>query len=385
MAELELVFWGMLGLLLFIYLGYGFAMALVSKFVQPFPNSWASTHGLPSVCVVIPAYNEAACLPAKLANTLALDFPFDLLSILVVTDGSTDGSEALHFPDARVQVLHQTQRQGKSAAVNRALGFSSAQITVITDANTLLNPEALLALTAPFQWSSIGAVAGEKRVQADPGNSTSSEGLYWKYESRIKHWDARFYTIVGAAGELFAFRTSLFKPLEPDAILDDFVLSVRIVEQGFRVAYAPTALATEQASPNLQAEWKRKIRIAAGVFQSLPRLELPKKPFTWPRAWLVFVGHRWMRWMLAPPLLLFFLFSHLCLGANNQGVWLFSAGIHLGIYAWALLGVALNRFQLKIPLFYMPMYFLMMNAAMLAGALRYMQGKQSVLWEKVRP
>jgi hypothetical protein len=84
-------------------------------------------------------------------------------------------------------------------------------------------------------------------------------------------------------------------------------------------------------------------------------------------------------------LLLFFLFFHLCLGANYQGVWLVSAGIHLGIYAWALLGLALNRFQLKIPLFYMPMYFLMMNAAMLAGALRYMQGKQSVLWEKVRP
>lgn len=385
MAVLELFFWGSFGLLAFIYLGYGLSMFCISRFFSASPQNWTSVDALPSVCIVVPAYNELACLPAKLANTLALDYPFDKLRILVVTDGSSDGSESLQWPDDRVQVLHQAPRQGKAAAINRVMAFSNADITVITDANTLLNPDALLALTAPFQWESVGAVAGEKRVQADQGNSASSEGLYWKYESLMKRWDARFYSIVGAAGELFAFRTSLFQPLESDAVLDDFMLSVRIVEQGFRVAYAPQAQANEHASPNLQAEWKRKIRISAGVFQSLPRLELPKNPFRWPRAWMVFVGHRWMRWMLAPPLLLFFLGCHVLLGFSNKGLWLATAWAHLGMYAWAMLGFALNNAKLKIPLFYTPMYFFMMNAAVVAGALRHMQGKQSVLWEKVRP
>lgn len=385
MPFLELLFWLCFGILFLIYLGYGFGLCLLSRFFSSPPQNWASINEIPSVCIVIPAYNELNCLPAKLANTLSLDFPFDKLSILVITDGSTDGSDALNWPDERVRLLHQAQRQGKSAAVNRALGYSDSEITVITDANTLLSPDALLAITAPFQWGTIGAVAGEKRVQADRGNSASNEGLYWKYESLVKRWDARFYTIVGAAGELFAFRTQLFKPLEPDAILDDFVLSVRIVEQGFRVAYAPRAKATEQASPSLMAEWKRKIRISAGVFQSLPRLELPFKPFKWPRAWFVFFGHRWMRWMLAPTLLPLFLLCHLCLGIENQGAWMATALLHLGLYSWALLGLALSRLQLKIPLFYTPMYFLMMNAAIVAGALRHLRGEQSVLWEKVRP
>ena len=385
MPVFEFLFWLGFGLLFFIYLGYGICLGAISRFFSAPPENWANPDSIPSVCIVIPAYNEGSHLGNKLANTLALDFPFDKLHILIVNDGSTDGSDALQWPDDRVKILHQPHRQGKSAALNRALALSTAEITVITDANTLLNPGALLALTAPFQWDSIGAVEGEKKIQAVHGNSASNEGLYWKYESLIKRWDARFYSIVGVTGELFAFRTPLYKPLEPDAILDDFVLSVRIIEQGYRVAYAPRAQATEQASPGLKAEWKRKIRISAGVFQSLPRLNLPLRPFVHTKAWLVFIGHRWMRWMLAPPLLLLVLLCHLYLGHQYQGAWLVSALVHLSLYLWALLGFALNNLKLKIPLFYTPMYFLMMNAAILAGALRHFRGQQTVLWEKVRP
>ena len=384
MAVLEFCFWFAFALLVFIYIGYGLILAFISRLFPSPPQYWESTDAMPSVCIVIPAYNERDCLSAKLANTLSLNFPSEKLSILVVTDGSTDGSEALNWPGNRVRVLHQAERKGKSAALNRAMPFSSAEITAITDANTLLNPDALLSLTAPFQWKSVGGVAGEKCVLAEQGNSASNEGLYWKYESLIKRFDARFLTIVGAAGELFAFRTHLFKPLEHDAVLDDFILSVRIVEQGFRVAYAPGAQASEKASPGLRAEWKRKVRISAGVFQSLPRLELPCKPWKWPRAWFVFLGHRWMRWMLAPPLLLFFLLVHLILGIQHHQLWAITAFFHLGLYLWALLGFALNRFALNIPFFYTPMYFCMMNVAIVAGAVRYLRGKQSVLWEKVR-
>lgn len=381
---LELVFWLVFGLILFIYIGYALLIGLVSKLFPEPPKHWSGIEHLPTVCIVIPAFNEISCLAQKVSNTLALDYPTEKLHIIVITDGSSDGSENLTWADPRIQVLHQPRREGKSAAINRAMSFSSAEITAITDANTLLNPDALMALTAPFQWKSIGGVAGEKRVQTDFGKSTANEGLYWRYESLLKRWDAQLYSIVGAAGELFAFRTHLFQPLETDAILDDFMLSVRIVEQGFRVGYALNATATESASPNLAAEWKRKIRIAAGVFQSLPRLELPLKPGKYPLAWAIFVGHRWMRWMLAPPLLLILLPLHLHLGMSLGGLWLPFAGIHLFAYTMAGLGFALNSLQLKAPFFYTPMYFIMMNAAIVAGALRFFSGKQTVLWEKVR-
>jgi glycosyltransferase involved in cell wall biosynthesis len=181
------------------------------------PPPAAPEDELPGVTLLIAAFNEAACILPKLENSLALDYPADKCSLLVVADGSTDATVALVERFARshpcVAVIFEAERRGKTAAVNRAMTFVQSPIVALTDANTMLNPEALRRLVAWFGDPTIGGVSGEKRVLATDQASGAGESLYWRYESFLKRMDAQFHTLVGTAGELFALRTALFTPL----------------------------------------------------------------------------------------------------------------------------------------------------------------------------
>ncbi len=377
---MELLAIVLLVLLFYTYLGYGLLAWVVSFFKQKTPP--ADPKDWPGITLIVPAFNEANWLHEKLQNCLNLEYPPEKLQILLITDGSNDGSEATPWHE-KVQVLHKPQRAGKAAAINRAVPFAQFPILVITDANTSLNPNALKALARPFSNPNVGGVSGEKRVRNQPGKAQAQEGLYWKYESWLKRKDARLYTLVGAAGELFAFRANLFRPLESDAILDDFVLSVRIIEQGFRVDYAAEAKASEDPSPSIGAEWKRKIRIAAGAFQSMPRLSLFYKPYRYPMPWFQFFSRRLLRWLFAPwALLLFFI---LCLLLSpSHFFWGFLACLQIVFYALALIGFLGHKSRALPTLFKTPFYFVLMHAAIPVGFFRHLKGKQSALWDKAR-
>ncbi len=377
---MELLAIVLLVLLFYTYLGYGLLAWSVSFFKQKRPL--ADPKDWPGITLIVPAFNEAGWLHEKIQNCLNLQYPPEKLQILLITDGSNDGSESMPWP-AQVQVLHQPQRAGKAAAINRAVPFAQFPIVVITDANTSLNPQALMALARPFSNPKVGGVSGEKMVRSRPGMAQAQEGLYWKYESWLKRKDARLYTLVGAAGELFAFRASLFRNLETDAILDDFVLSVRIIEQGFKVDYASDAKASEDPSPSIAAEWKRKIRIAAGAFQSMPRLRLFYKPFHYPLPWFQFFSRRLLRWLFAPWALL--LFFALCLLLTpSHFFWGLLAGLQIAFYGLALVGFLGHRSNALPALFKAPFYFVLMHAAIPVGCFRHLKGKQSALWDKAR-
>lgn len=262
MKALEVLFWISLFIVFYTYIGYGILLYILVKikecFRKPAPRPMPADDALPPLTLFIAAYNEEDVVDEKMHNCLELDYPADKLRILWVTDGSNDhtNERLSHWPQAIV--LHQPQRQGKTAALNRGIHFVETPLVVFTDANTHLNREALREIVHAFTDPKVGCVAGEKRiaVQSKDNAASGGEGLYWKYESTLKALDARLYSAVGAAGELFAVRRELFEEMQTDTLLDDFILSLRIVMQGHTIAYCANAYAVESGSADMREERK---------------------------------------------------------------------------------------------------------------------------------
>jgi cellulose synthase/poly-beta-1,6-N-acetylglucosamine synthase-like glycosyltransferase len=234
-------------------------------------------------------------------------------------------------------------------------------------------------------------VTGEKRIEliGAEGAAGSGEGLYWRYESWLKRMDARLHTIVGAAGELFAIRTDLYEPVEPDTLLDDFVISLRIAGRGYRVEYEPEAYALERPAYSIAEEQKRKVRIAAGGFQAMQRLAHLLNLGRY--GWLTFqyVSHRVLRWAVTPvclPILLLIngLLVVLTGGTSAGWVWAVLLAGQVLFYTMAAIGYRLEQRQTRWKFTFVPFYFTFMNACVLAGFVRFSRGNLSGIWEKNR-
>ena len=378
------LFWLAIFFVFYAFLGYGLVIAILARMrPQPIAQHPTNPADYPSLTLIVPCFNEVDFIQQKIDNSLALSYPTEKLEIIFISDGSSDGTDHIIAAQSGLVAMHRPERLGKAAAMNRAVRVAKGEVVVFCDANTDLNSNALLEIAKHYSDPKIGAVAGEKRI-AQGGAAAASEageGFYWKYESALKKWDARFYTIVGAAGELFSCRKSLYEELPQDSILDDFMLSMRIAEKGYRVVYEPAATATETASADVAEEMKRKIRIAAGGWQSVSRLKKAINPLHNFTLWFQYVSHRVLRWTVTPFLLVaIFVGNHFLL---TEGAFyaLLLAGQYL-FYAMAFVGHLLSLRQIKIKVFFVPYYFVVMNYCALAGFLRFIRGQQKATWER---
>ncbi|MNK02955.1 Poly-beta-1,6-N-acetyl-D-glucosamine synthase [compost metagenome] len=382
-----ITFWICLFLVIYTFIGYGFILFLLVKlkrfFVKPF--KYEAAVELPSVTILIAAYNEEDLIIEKVNNTLALNYPQNKLQIIFITDGSTDQTAERIRSFTDITLLHQEGRSGKMAAIKRAIPFINGNITVFTDANTFLNKDAIMELVKHYQNPKVGAVAGEKRIfvaeMADA--SSAGEGFYWKYESFLKKLDYELYSNVGAAGELFSIRTALYQPVESDTIIDDHMIAMRIAEKGYVIAYEPNAYAMETASANTKEELKRKIRIAAGGIQSILRLKKAANPFYYPVLTFQYISHRVLRWTITPILLVLVFILNLFIVLNGGSI--FYQLIFIGqvlFYLLSLAGLFFESKNIRIKAFFIPYYFCVMNYAVMAGITRYFRKQQSAAWEK---
>jgi biofilm PGA synthesis N-glycosyltransferase PgaC len=392
-AEVSIyVFFISLGILFYTYIGYGILAMVIGSLKRPVFYDSQDAFNVP-LTVIIPAYNEAGVLEEKIKNTLAGLVGFDHAQVILITDGSTDGSSTMTFSGASVLHLHEGERKGKSAAINKAVTFANGEIIIITDANAMLNPEAFKKLVARFKNKKTGAVSGEKRVMAKNAHedskqgSTGGEGFYWKYESWLKKYSARMYTLTGAAGELLAFRKELFKPIPEDAILDDMEISLNMIRQGKVIDYEPAAFAVEPPSRSIGDEFKRKTRISAGVFQTLLRHFFVFNPFRHSVFVFQFNSHRVSRWTMGiiciPLLYLANLFLITDLLPKPEAIFFKMIFILQSIfYLFVIIGFLLRN-QKRIPaFFFLPFYFIMMNMAVVVGFFRFLGKKETVLWRK---
>jgi poly-beta-1,6-N-acetyl-D-glucosamine synthase len=388
----KIFFWLCLGTVLYTYLGYGVLLYTLLR-LRSRAAGQARPAGPddfePSVAFVVCAYNEADWIAEKIQNSIGLDYPLDKVTFYFVTDGSDDATpdkvRAYPYPSGvRWQLLHQPERRGKIVAFQRAMSSIEAPIVVSTDANTLLNREALRRIVQHFRSEDVGAVAGEKRIQMDEKANASSagEGIYWKYESLLKKWDSEYGSVVGAAGELFAFRKAAYEHVPQDTIVEDFYMTMRIAQKGYKVRYEPDAYAVERSSASVGEELKRKIRIAAGGLQAFVRLAPLLNVFRYGKLSFQYVSHRVLRWTLAPLALPFLFLLNFKLARSGD---MFYEALFAGqivFYFLALVGYFLEQYQLKLKMFFVPYYFCIMNYAMYAGFFRLVRGRQSVLWER---
>ena len=265
MKTVAIIFWILAGIVVYTYVGYGillYALVKIRRILHLNKKVVANQSYEPAVTLFIAAYNEKDYVAAKMKNSMELDYPKDKLTILWVTDGSDDGTNQVLTDYKEATVLHDPARNGKIGAMNRGMKLVETPIVIFSDANTMLGRESVRRIVRLFSDEKVGCVSGEKRIQ-DKNSDTASgagEGLYWKYESALKKWDAELYSVVGAAGELFAIRTELYQEVEKDTLLDDFVISLRVAQKGFTIQYDPEAYAIESASANVKEELKRKIR-----------------------------------------------------------------------------------------------------------------------------
>lgn len=383
------LFFFALSIVFYTYIGYGILLYLLVKIKEKLHPEQPLTlpEPLPDVTLLIAAYNEEKIVKAKMDNCETLDYPKDKLHVIWVTDGSTDSTNTLLAVYPKVTVLFSPERRGKTAALNRAIPYIKTSYTIFTDANTMLNAESIKEIMTCFTNPKTGCVAGEKRIEnKDKDNAASGgEGFYWRYESKLKTWDSKLYSAVGAAGELFAIRTKLFNPMPEDTLLDDFILSLRIAMQGYKIAYCDKAYAIESGSADMHEEQKRKVRIAAGGLQSIARLKGLLNLFKYGTLTFQYISHRVLRWSVTP-VLLFLLFPLNLILVMTQGTSLYKIIFILQVifYVLAWLGAIMAKKQIKIKILFIPYYFTFMNLNVLKAFFYLKRHKGKGTWEKAK-
>jgi biofilm PGA synthesis N-glycosyltransferase PgaC len=387
MTAFKIIFWVSLFIIAYSYIGYAILLFMLVRIKSLFakPSVYENNTYEPLVTLVVAAYNEEDFIQTKMDNTLQLDYPEEKLEVIFITDGSTDATPDIIRRNRRFRLLHEAGRKGKVAAMNRAIDHVSSPIVVFCDANTLLNKECIRHLVRHYQHEKVGAVAGEKKIHVtEEGKAAAAgEGLYWKYESFLKKLDAELYSVVGAAGELFSVRTTLFEKAAEDTIIEDFVQSLKVCLKGYVVQYEPKAYAVETGSVSMREEQKRKVRICAGAFQAMGILKELFNIFKRPLLSFQFISHRILRWTICPLCIFTLLISNMFLVLLDQGLFYFVfLFLQLVFYSLALVGWINASRNIKIKILYIPYYFLFMNISVFLGFARFVGKKQSVLWEK---
>ena len=392
MAVLKIAFWICAFLVFYTYLGYGILLWLLVRLKRIVRGkaerkALPADDELPEVTFMVCAYNEQDIVDMKMKDIHQLDYPKEKLHITWVTDGSSDetNNRLKAYPDA--EIIFTPERKGKTAALNHGLSLVKSEITVMTDANTMVNAGAIKEIVRLMQDPKVACVAGEKRVMARHEGQTAAEGegLYWRYESALKQMDSELYSAMGAAGELNAIRTSLYAPMPENALLDDFVMSMEMVDKGYKIAYSHNAYAMEYGSADLQEESKRKRRIAAGGLQSCWWLRRMMNPFRKPVVAFQFVSHRVLRWSITP-------FALMALIPLNVALLMMKAGsiyticwiLQIVFYTAALCGFLLEKHGHRSKLLYVPYYFLFMNMNVFAGIPYLYNHRGGGTWEKAK-
>lgn len=372
------LFWLCMAIVVYTYVGYGIVLYLL-VFVKRLttkakPLADITDDRLPEVTLMVCAYNEEDIIAEKMDNTRRLDYPSDRLHLVWVTDGSNDNTNVLLSAYPEVKVIYFPERRGKAAALKHGIKEIDTEIVMMTDANTMLNPEAVREVARLMQDPKVGCVSGEKKVMArsDSDEAAQGEGLYWKYESTLKRLDSELYSAMGAAGELCVIRRQLMTDIPDDTLLDDFIISMEIVKKGYKIAYTSNAYAMEYGSADLHEESKRKRRIAAGGLQSCWRLRSLMNPLRHPVVAFQFVSHRVLRWTITPVCLFALVPLNTLLVLSGEGI------VYTIIWILQILFYASAAAEVRIS-----KYFIFMNLNVFRG-MAYLFNNSTGMWEKAK-
>jgi cellulose synthase/poly-beta-1,6-N-acetylglucosamine synthase-like glycosyltransferase len=337
---------------------------------------------LPSIAVIIAAYNEETHIEARIRNLLALDYPAQCVHVFIGSDGSTDRTAEwmARFDDPRVHTYAFAQNRGKASVLNDLVAVADQPLLVFSDANTFFDKGALRALAARFDDPHVGGVSGELRLSGSRGDN--QDGAYWRVETFLKRLEDRIGGLLGANGAIYAIRRELWRPLRADTICDDFCVAMNVAARGRRLVYEPAAWAEEDTPDTITDEYRRRVRIGIGNFQALMRH--PEYLYrTSPGTAFAYVSHKVLRW-IAPHLLLIGLIASLLLGLSSH-VWLTFGAIQLAGYLFAAALWNASRQGRSIPrLLRIPAFLFALNWAFLVASVRYATGNYRGAWQRTR-
>ena len=376
----EIAFWTCLGLVTYIYAGYPvgvFLLALVWK------RDVRKAEFEPGVVVVISAFNEEREIEHTLINKLSQEYPVDRLTVIVVSDGSTDRTDEIvrglaELNPGRLTLLRQEPRQGKTQAINMALRHVSAEIVVFADANSIYAPGAIRLLVRSFADPSVGYVTGNM-IYTNPAQSAIGEGSvsYMSYENILRTLETRLGSIVGVDGGIDAIRRELYVPMRPDQ-LPDFVLPLSVVEQGRRVVYEQDAMVYEAALSNATEEFRMRVRVSLRALWALYDKRNLLNPFRYPLfAWQL-MSHKVLRYLAFLPLVGLLVFNALAVFQHGlYGGFMVLQGMS---YALAAVGHIFRRSGTGASKLLAPYYFVVLNLACLLAFWKFLSGQKMVLW-----
>lgn len=377
-----IIFWVSAFVLVYTYLGYPVLIAVLAR-LRNRRNYIRQKSNLPKVSLIIAAHNEEKVIGQKIQNSLNLDYPEDLLAIIVVSDGSTDQTNQIvnqFISNPRINFINYQPRMGKAHALNIGVENSKSEIIAFSDANIWYEANSIKMLIRNFSDPSVGCVCGKVLLKKPEGSSEPlGEGAYMKYERFIHQNESRFHTMIGTDGAMYAIRRQLFRPLPEDAVADDFIVAMLVLEEHYRIIYEPEAVGYEEAASSVGQEFKRKVRIIAGGFQAIGALKNVLNPRTNTVVFLQFISHKFLRWVAPIFMAALFLVNVLLLSSSFYRM---TFAIQSVFYVSALAATFLKSIREKA-LFYFPYYFCSLNLAATVGLKRYIFNQQPVKWEKI--
>jgi len=376
------VFWGIAASVFFVYAGYPILLALAGLVLD---RRVARADHVPTLTLIIAAYNEQRCIAERLENALASDYPAEALEIIVASDGSTDATNAIVESYARRGVrLLALPRRGKVFALNDAVRHARGDVLVFSDANTDVEPQAIRALARNFADPRVGGVVGNTGYRLETGSESASQGesLYWRYDTFLKEMESRTGSVVSAHGGLYAIRRHLYEPPADAAVTDDFMISTGVVAQGFRLVFEPGARGWEAPVPKSSREFQRRVRLMTrgirGVAQRARLLD--------PRRYGFYSGvlltHKVLRRLVPVGLVLLFICTAILSGSPFYRSLLLAQG---GFYSLALVGFLTRSTPVgRLRLLYVPFFFCLANAAALVAIVNFLRGQRISRWEPQR-
>lgn len=374
-----ILFWFAALFLGYTYLGYPILAALRAR-LRGRPPLKAAT--LPRVSILVVAHNEAARISRRIGNLLDLDYDPERLEIVIASDGCSDETVALAnaYRDRGIRVLSFEQNRGKPAVLNEVIPRLAGEFVVLMDVRQQIAADAVRRLLESFADPAVGAVSGALHLTGHDADGAGLEGVgfYWRYEKFIRLKESLVDSSVGATGALYALRRSLFQPIPDDTLLDDVLIPMQVVRQGYRVLFEPEARASETLAPDSAAEFRRKARTIAGNFQLFAAHRWLLSP-TSNRIWFATVSHKGFR-LLCPVFLVIALAANLMLLHGAFFRWVLV--LQLSFYLSALATLAVPALTRISPLFSVPRAFCLLNAATVAGFYRFARGRQRVTWSQ---
>jgi cellulose synthase/poly-beta-1,6-N-acetylglucosamine synthase-like glycosyltransferase len=378
---LEMIFWLSAAALFYTYIGYPLLVALVSM-VRPRIRRRGAFE--PTVSVIITAYNEERDLAAKLQNTLALEYPQELLEIIVASDCSSDRTDeiAREFASRGVHLYRQPERLGKTTAQNSAVERARGEILLFSDATTMYDPGVLRAMMPNFADPTVGCVAG-RLIYVDPTGSSVGRGAvsYWSYETFLKKHESRACSLIGASGCLYAVRRSAYLPLYPEAH-GDFIIATKMIQQGLRTVFEPEAVCTEETNRHVDNELKMRVRVIAQTFTDLWRHRQMLNPFRSGFFAVQLFSHKVLRYLV--PFFLMALFAASAVLALSSLSYRILVAVQVACYVGAVLALVLERFGIRSQLLVFPQYFVLANVASVIALYKLLRGERYARWEPIR-